>query len=138
MANKNIKLTSAEIGALWTAYNECSSTNCFYKHFLIHLTDQAIKPIIEEAQLINDRLIQYMEDIFTEENFPIPKAFSDDDVDFTAPALFTDLYALSFVYRESRMMNIFYGTMLGKVAREDILNFMEDGLYSSIRIYKNP
>ncbi|MGY0692164.1 DUF3231 family protein [Virgibacillus sp. FSP13] len=136
MEHEDIRLTSTEISALWTLYNESTATNCFYKHFLKHLKDKEIIPIIEKAVSLNDSMISDIERILREEKFPIPKGFSDEDVNFSAPALFTDLYALSFVYREERVVHVLYASMLGKVVRKDIFAFIEECLSTSVALYK--
>ncbi|UNL83133.1 DUF3231 family protein [Priestia koreensis] len=132
----NIPLTSPEIAALWTSYLQHSATTCFYKHFLQHLKDQEIKPIVEEMLALEMSYLQKIEQIFVTESFPIPKAFTDKDVDLTAPALFTDLFALSFVYRVGQMTVPYYATVLTKVARKDVVAYYDEGLMSSKALYK--
>jgi hypothetical protein len=113
METEDIKLTSAEISALWSTYMQSSAVNCFYKHFLQYLKDKDIKPIIEEALALNNGYLVEIEKIFTKEAFPLPKGFSNKDVDLSAPALYTDLYALSFVYRSGQMIMVYFARLLG-------------------------
>lgn len=136
MGNQQIRLTSAEISALWTTYIQNSATVCFYKHFLLHLEDQDIKPIVEEAMAFSKDILNRIGQIFEAEKFPVPKGFSDKDVDSSAPPLYTDLFALSFVYRAKQMIMINYATNLGKVARQDVNKLFEDCLSKTTAIYK--
>ena len=125
MEKSNIKLTTAEIASLWKTYIQNTAVRCFYKHFLQHLQDDEIKSIVEEVMVLVETVIKKIETIFEKENFPIPKGFSDKDIDLSAPALFTDLYALSFVYRQGQVIIPFYSNALTKVTRMDIYNFLK-------------
>lgn len=121
-----VKLTSADITILWKTYIQSTAVRCFYKHFLQNLQDVEIKPMVEEALNNVDYTIGNVEAIFNEEKFPIPKGFSDKDVDLSAPALFTDLYALSFVYRGGQITIPHYANALTKVTRMDIYALLEE------------
>lgn len=67
---------------------------------------------------------------------PIPKGFSDADVDLSAPPLYSDLYALSFVYRVSQVNLTFFASNTTKVARNDVVSFFTTGLESITKLYK--
>ncbi|WP_232284413.1 DUF3231 family protein [Bacillus timonensis] len=132
----HIKLTTAEIAALWRHYNDNTAVRCFYKHFLQHLQDDEIKTIIEEALLLIESHIKKIEEIFTDENFPLPQGFSDKDIDLSAPALYKDSFALSFLYRGTQIIIPFLANSLTKVTRLDIYTFYEECQYSKTRLHK--
>ncbi|TYR81478.1 DUF3231 family protein [Priestia megaterium] len=136
MEEHTIQLTTPEITALWTSYIQSSATICFYKHFLQYLQDSEIKPIVEEALFLEQTCRKKVEAIFTEEKFPIPKGFSDKDVDLSAPPLYTDLFALSFVYRVGQVAVPYYATVLTKVGRSDIVAFFDECLQMTTKLYK--
>ncbi|WP_257350502.1 DUF3231 family protein [Pseudalkalibacillus decolorationis] len=136
MKTENIQLTTSEVAALWSTYIQNSVTRCFYKHFLQHLKDPEIKPLIKEALSLNESFMKQVEKILQKENFPVPKGFTDEDVNLSAPALFTDIFALSFLYRSGQVVTIFYATAIGKVARQDISAFFEDCLFKRTKLYK--
>ncbi|MEK5443621.1 DUF3231 family protein [Fredinandcohnia sp. FSL W7-1320] len=136
MDKSNIKLTTAEIGTLWTIYTENTALRCFYMHFLQHLQDAEIKSIIEEVLTLVETVAGKVKFIFKEESIPIPQGFSDKDVDLSAPALYTDLFALSFLYRGGQVIVPFYATALTKVARKDVVNFIEECLSNESKLYK--
>ncbi|MFC0272100.1 DUF3231 family protein [Metabacillus herbersteinensis] len=87
MEKTDINLSSAEISALWATYIQSSATTCFYKNFLQHMKDQQIKPLIEEALLLNENTLKRITEIFNNEEFPIPIGFSAKDIDLSAPAI---------------------------------------------------
>ncbi|MBM7583685.1 hypothetical protein JOC86_000222 [Bacillus pakistanensis] len=136
MEKQPIRLTTAEISALWTTYIESSAMRCFYLHFIAHIQDQEIRPIIEEAEEFTNMIMNEMENIFREEEFPIPIGFTNKDIDLTAPALYSDLFALSFVYRGGQMIIKYYATILSKVARQDVYELIEKCLIQKTSTYK--
>jgi hypothetical protein len=136
MEKSNIKLTTAEISTLWKTYIQNTAVRCFYKHFLQYLQDVEIKSILEEVVVLVETVIGKVEMIFEKENFPIPKGFSDKDIDLSAPALYTDLFALSFVYRGGQVIIPHYANALTKVTRIDIYNFFAECLNSETELHK--
>lgn len=131
-----IKLTTAEIATLWRSYIQNTAVRCFYKYFVQYLQDEEIKPIIKEAEVLVETIIGKIETIFEKENFPIPKGFSDKDIDLSAPALYTDLFALSFLYRGGQVIIPQYANTLSRVTRIDIYNFFTECLNSETELHK--
>lgn len=136
MEKNNIKLTTTDIAILWKTYIQNTAVRCCYKHFLQHLQDDEIKSIIEEAVVLVEKVIGEIELIFKKENFPIPQGFSDKDIDLSAPALYTDLFALSFVYRGGQVIIPHYANTLTTVSRLDIYNFFAECLNSETELHK--
>jgi hypothetical protein len=95
-----------------------------------------IKPIVEEALSLSEEFVQKVREIFEAENFPLPKGFSDEDNNFSAPALFSDLFALSFVYRGGQMIMVYYADATSKVGRQDIVELYSDCLTKTLSLYK--
>lgn len=136
MEESNIKLTSAEISTLWKTYIQNTAVRCFYKHFLQYLQDVEIKEIIKEVVVFVETVISKLELIFQKENFPVPIGFSEKDTDLSAPALYSDLFALSFVYRSGQVIMPHYSNVLTKVIRLDIYSFFSECLSSEMEIHK--
>lgn len=136
MDKSKIKLTSAEIAALWSTYIQNTATICFYKHFLQGVDDPQIKPIVQEALKLAEEVVQKIIEILKSETFPVPKGFTDEDNNLTAPALYTDLFALSFIYRGGQMIMTYYADALSKVGRQDIVEFYQGCLTQTVNLYK--
>jgi hypothetical protein len=136
LKSHNIRLNSADISGLWKAYIQNTAMLCIVKHFIQHIQDAEIEPVVQEQIYLLESYIEKTKNIFNEENFPIPKGFSEEDVDLSAPALYSDLYALSFVYRLNQMAVGEYATTLPKVARTDVVDFFDECLKTSTSIYK--
>jgi hypothetical protein len=131
----NIDLTSPEIAGLWKNHLQSTAVLCFMKHSAQYIQDGEIKPLVEEQIQILTGSIEKTTRIFTDEGYPIPNGFSDLDVDLAAPPLYTDLYALSFVYRYNQMGINDYGATLSKVARKDVVEFFHQTLQLTTRLY---
>lgn len=81
--------------------------------------DEEIKPLLEKALRISESHFQQSSDIFHTEGIPLPDVFTDQDINYSAPPLFYDMFGLSFVYSMSRlgMINTSFVTL--NVARKD-------------------
>lgn len=132
----SLKLTTSEISGLWTTYIQNSAVECVLKHFLTYLEDSEIRPIVEESLELSQFQSEQINEIFTAEKLPIPVGFSDADVNLSAPPLYTDLFALSFVYRVGQVTLHYFAENATKVAREDIVAFFTTGLVSVTKLYE--
>lgn len=131
-----IKLTATEIAGLWGAYMNESMALQISRHFLDHMKDRDIQPLLRTSIQISEKRLKKIKNIFTAEQFPIPYAYSDNDVYSNAPALFTDLFVLSFLYAKGKMNILNYGRILATVIRDDIIDFFKDTQSDSINLYK--
>lgn len=136
MEERKVKLTTAEIAALWKIYQSNTAVRCFYKHFQQHLQDKKIKSIIEEVLALVESIIEKIEYIFKEEGFPIPDGFSDKDIDLSAPPLYTEYFALSFLYRGGQVIIPSYANVLQRVTRLDLYKFFKECLYRETEIHQ--
>ena len=136
MEQQNIRLTTSEISTLWTTYIKSSALNCFYTHFLTYLRDETIISLIEDSLKTNVETMREIEKLCVSEGFPIPSGFTEKDVDTSAPPLYTDLFALSFVYRGGQVTSSHFTTIVSSVARSDVYDFFEKCLMKSLSLYK--
>lgn len=136
MKEHSIGLTTPEMSSLWKSYMQNTAVLCVVKHFQQHVEDSEIRPILKEQSNLLQEYINKIKKIFKEEEFPIPQGFSDDDVDLSAPRLYTDLYALSFVYRFNQVAVSDYATIFTKVSRTDVVDYFHKCLESSTQLYR--
>lgn len=130
-----VGLSSTEIASLWTTYINDSMSICITKHFLQQSTSKDVRAIVKKAMELSQKHVEDIGNIFKKEDFPIPKGFSDEDVDLSAPPLFFDLFPLSFIYGMSRIGMVGYAALTSNVAREDIRNFFSKCLQSTLELY---
>ena len=128
-------LTSSELASIWRSNAHYSMLRYVYKHILNALDDPDLRPFIEDAIPLFEKRVNLTSEILRMEGQLIPKGFGDEDVDFGAPRLFTDLY---YYYYTLNMMRI--GLLLGVMnlshsVREDIRNFYTESLMSTTSLY---
>lgn len=118
-------LTSAEMGKLWATYMGNSMSKCILSYYLRHVDDPDIKVLLENALKLCNEFLDTTTGILKEENFPIPDAFSEKDVNLEAPRLFHDDYYVHYLkYAVKAGMSI-YSVGYPLVFRQDIVEFLK-------------
>ncbi|MEH7237133.1 DUF3231 family protein [Bacillus sp. JJ1562] len=135
MDKHNVRLSSAEIGGLWTTFMQGGMNVCLIKYFLHHLHDEEIKAILKKSYQIYSGQIKEIKKIYSEEKIPIPDEFSDEDLNLSAPPLFYDSFALTFVYAMSRMNMVNFSFVTSNTAREDVRSFFSTCLSDALNQY---
>ncbi|MFC7062744.1 DUF3231 family protein [Halobacillus seohaensis] len=133
----DIKLTSAEITNLWAAYMNDSGTICHLKYYLNTVEDTEIKSVIQYALDISQLHVNTITEIFTREGYPVPHGFNlNEDVDVTAPRLFSDTYFLNNVNQLGKIGLNAYSMALPVAVREDVYSFFSQCLSESDNLIK--
>jgi hypothetical protein len=135
--NSSARLSSAEIGNTWQFYIQATLARCLLLYFLHHLKDEELISLLKKELFYTDEKIKKMKELYTKEQIPIPDGFSDHDINFDAPPLFYDEYALTFVYSLSRMNMINRAFILGNTARADILDIFTSSILQSVEVYND-
>jgi hypothetical protein len=133
---KQIRLTAGEISQLWLQYLNDSSSICVLTYFLEKAEDLEIKPIIEFAIELSKSHIQKITSILTEEKNVVPYGFSiKEDVDLTAPRLYSDSFVLNFINQMSKVGLTTYAGSVGTSVRSDIRSYYMDCLTETMQLY---
>ncbi|RPF50057.1 DUF3231 family protein [Aquisalibacillus elongatus] len=133
----DIKLTSAEITNLWSAYMNDSSSICHLKYYLNKVEDTEIKSVIQYALDISQSHVNTITDIFTQEGYPVPHGFKlNEDVDVTAPRLFSDTYFLYMINQLGKIGLNAYSMAVSVAVREDVYSFFSQCLRESDNLIK--
>lgn len=130
-----IGLTCTEIGGLWSIYSQESMSICFLTYFLHHLKDEEIIPLVKEALHISKGRLAKIKKFFLAENFPIPAAFSDADVNLAAPRLFNDDFSLSYLYMSNRLAMINLSYTASNNVRLDVLDFFTECIHTTTEMF---
>ncbi len=130
-----VGLSATEIAGLWASYINDSIIVCMSKHLVKYIEDKEVKPLLDDTLRIANGEMEQIRTIFNQEKFPIPKGFTDEDVDLTAPPLFFDLFPLSYVYAMNRLNMMSYSMYVASTAREDIRMFFTNCLVSATDIF---
>lgn len=131
----NIRLTSSEISNLWMSFMNDSMAKCVLSYFLEKTEDSEIQPVLEYALSLSEKHIQTVKDIFEHEDYPIPIGFTNQDVDLTAPRIFSDALHLNYVYHMTKTGFIGYGMALALVARSDVRDFYSECITSTTELH---
>ncbi|MEH7436609.1 DUF3231 family protein [Neobacillus drentensis] len=133
---KQIRLTAGEISQLWLQYLNDSSSICVLTYFLEKAEDFEIKPIIEFAIELSKSHIQKITSILTEEKHVVPYGFNiKEDVDLTAPRLYSDSFVLNFINQMSKVGLTTYAGSVGTSVRSDIRSYYIDCLTETMQLY---
>lgn len=135
MEGNRVRLTSAEIAALWGGYLGDSMANAVLRYFLATVEDAEIEPVIEYAFGLTKEHLSFKNELFEREGFPIPHAFSEEDVNPDAPKLYSDIFMLLYL----RQMGISgmgtYAVSLGTCARMDVREFFTHNLKTAAELF---
>ncbi|WP_117160959.1 DUF3231 family protein [Paraliobacillus sp. X-1268] len=121
--NHNVQLTSAEIANLWTQYMNDTMSICILTHSIEKVQDKDIKDLLEFSISIAKSHIKKINKFLIEENYPIPKGFTKEDVDLNAPPLFTDTFMLVYMHVMTLHGLTGYAGALGTSARADQISY---------------
>jgi len=121
-----IHLTASEISSLWTQYMFDSMSICFIEYALEHLEDNDIIEIYNFSLELAERHVQKAKEFFENENYPIPKGFTEKDVDTKAPRLFQDPFYLYYMYIMSLQGLTGYALSVGNSIRPDLRKYYMD------------
>lgn len=135
MNEKNIRLTSSEIGALWTGYMNDSMSKVVLGFMLQYIQDPEIKPIIQHSYDLSSSHLEKLESIFESEQYAIPNGFTEQDVNMNAPWIFTDLFCLTYVNHMARVGMVGYSGFLAISFRKDICQYFLEGLNEVGNLY---
>ncbi|GEL76967.1 DUF3231 family protein [Tenuibacillus multivorans] len=134
-SGKKIYLTSSEIASLWTGYMNDSMSKYVLSYMLKHIKDKEIKPVVQHAYDISDSHLKQLEDIFQNEQYAKPNAFTKEDVNENAPWLFSDLFCLTYVNHMAKVGMITYSGFVSMCARKDMRDYFTQALTETANLY---
>lgn len=136
MTENRTKLTSAEIGSIWTNYMNDSMAKCILGYFLKDVEDEEIRSIVQFAYDLSSTHIEKLTHIFQEEQLPLPKGLTNEDVNMNAPRLYTDIYMLIYINHMAKAGMLAYSGFVAMSARQDIRTYFVEGLTKTSTLYE--
>jgi hypothetical protein len=130
----NIRLTSGEIGELWTNYVYDSMSKCVISYFLKKCQDTDICSLIEYDLSGITTNLQRTKDILNSVNFPIPIGFTEEDVHLDAGKLYSDVFMLHYIKIKSKFELINYSASRSLCARADVIEHFNNCISSEMDI----
>lgn len=127
----NLELTSAEIASLWSNYQSDSMAVQTISYALSQVEDKDIRSVLKVALSLSQQHVQFIEKLFTYEQFAIPNGFSAQDVNLNAPRLYTDDFFLMYIQNLGKLGMTTYAMALSNAARSDIMHYYKQCLSTS-------
>lgn len=119
----HINLTAAEISSLWVSYQNDTLNICAISFFLTHVEDPQIREILEESLNVAKDNKAKADHFFRQIDHPVPRGFTDEDVNFEAPRLFTDKIYLHYILNITNLNITADTTAITLAARSDLIDF---------------
>ena len=130
------RLTSTELGNLWTTYMNYSAISCFMKHFNQNVEDKDVQAVLAEAQEIANKRVSKVMEIFSREKYPIPIGFSDEDTFIDAPRLYSDVFYMFYMANMVKVGLATNSLFLTTSVREDVREFYHQSCMSTMRLFE--
>ncbi|MEN1968528.1 DUF3231 family protein [Lentibacillus sp. N15] len=134
--DKNIELTAAELSNLWDAYQSDTLAICIIRYFLNHVDDDEIHPLLQRTLDFTEAHIPKIIAFFEGEGNPIPQGFTEDDVNETAPRLFTDNYILRYLHQMGQFGLSAHSFSVSYASRQDIHAYFPECLREHLELHK--
>jgi len=129
------KLTSSEIGCLWTTCIRESAIMCFARYFFEKAEDNVIENIFQQSYELSYQRVNESARFLNSEDIPAPHGFDENDVYIDAPRLYTDSFLMHDMMQTSKMQFTSYSTFLSNSSRTDVRQFFSDCIKSSMVLY---
>lgn len=123
MELNRISLTAPEISSLWTQFMFETMSICFIRYALEHLEDQDIIEIYKQSLELSESHVQKVKEFFEGEGSPIPKGFTEKDVNINAPRLYQDPFYLHYIYIMTLQGLTGYALSLSTSIRADLRKY---------------
>jgi Protein of unknown function (DUF3231) len=123
MEPTRISLTAPEVSSLWTQFMFDTMSISFIKYALEHIKDEEIIEIYKHSLDLSEGHVEKVKEFFIGEGVPIPKGFTDEDVDIHAPRLFQDPFYLYYMYIMTLQGLTGYSLSLSTSIRADLRKY---------------
>lgn len=134
-SHNSTKISSSELGNLWSQYINDSLANCVFRYFLHHVQDKDIGEVIQYALELTERHLKKAAEFLTKENYPIPIGFTDEDVTVEAPPLFSDTYIIVYVHIMTVHGLTRYAGAIGNVIEEEQRKYFIGVISETMELY---
>ncbi|WP_028608566.1 DUF3231 family protein [Paenibacillus harenae] len=129
-------LTAAEVSALWLQYMGDTMAVCMYKYFLQIVEDKEIQPVLKLALQLAESHVAKITAFLKSANFQVPVGFTNDDVNLSAPRLFSDHFLLFYSYIMTIHGLTAYGLAITSSERQDIQNYYSECMESTNKLFQ--
>ncbi|WP_052360748.1 DUF3231 family protein [Oceanobacillus manasiensis] len=122
------KATASEIANLWASYMNASSSTAMLTYFKENVEDEDIRGLLNNAYDLSTFALETTSQLLTESASPVPKGFSEQDVNIKAPRLYSDTYMLHFAINLHILVMTHCTNAISQSSHEDIYRFYTESL----------
>ncbi|MGM0900814.1 MAG: DUF3231 family protein [Bacillota bacterium] len=126
MEKNSIRLTATELASLWTQFMFDTMSIGFIKYALEHMEDNDIIEVYRDALQYSKSHVVKIKEFFKGEEYPLPKGFTEEDVNIEGPRLFQDPFYLNYMYIMSIQGITGYALSVGTSIRSDLRKYYID------------
>lgn len=116
-------LTSSEMGKLWASYIGNTMSTQMLTYFLQNCEDEHIRTLLENGLALSKDFVKRIGEFLKKENFPLPKGFTEEDVNLGAPRLYEDEFYVHYLKYAAKAGMSIYSVAIPLTLREDIREF---------------
>ncbi|WP_371372807.1 DUF3231 family protein [Sporomusa aerivorans] len=124
-SHNSIRLTSVELGFLWSTYMLESLVHHAHKYFVSHIEDENLKSLSQYILDSTGCSLAYLTDLFGQESIPLPRGITAEDIKPAAPRLFSDKFYMIYEVHMSRFALQNYSLAYTQSTCNDIKAFFE-------------
>ncbi|SHG64139.1 DUF3231 family protein [Ornithinibacillus halophilus] len=132
---ETLPLTAPEISSLWTQYIFDSMSVCFFRYAIEHIEDKDILILYQDSLYLSEKHMKKIKGFLKKEKYPIPKGFTEEDVNVKAPRLFQDPFYLFYLYIMALQGLTSYGVSVSTSIRGDVRKYFKDCNTEAMNLY---
>jgi hypothetical protein len=132
---ESIPLSASELGYLWTGYSINEMSKWFLTIFQNQAKDNEIQEVFSNAMTNTTELLSARKELISQEGYSVPLGFSQQDIDTSAPRLFSDKFLILYLHVGTRLGMEFHSKCLSISARVDVREYAMKCLHSSSQLY---
>jgi len=133
-AARQPKLSCAEIAALWTQYMNDSAGLLVNRVMLRHIECDDTKAAYRYAADMGAAHLETIRSFLKQEHYPIPIGFTEEDVDYEAPRLFSDVFCQHYLNIMSLHGCHGYSGAVTTSSREDVRQYFSACSASAVEL----
>ncbi|KPU42441.1 hypothetical protein OXPF_42260 [Oxobacter pfennigii] len=131
-----IPLIVSEISGLYNTYMNDSAAICMLKYFLKYTDDEETRTILYDALSLSERHLEDIKLFLEQDGLAIPDGFGEDDVNESAPRLFTEPFYLFYLGTLAGFGMDGYSLITRYTARPDVMDFFIKCLHEASELLK--
>ena len=132
--HESVPLTSSELGYLWTGYAINEMSKWFLTVFQAQAKDEDVKAVYSYALEISSEILSSRGDLLNNDGYPLPKGFSQKDINLDSLPLFSDRFLLHYLHIGARVGLVFHSRSLALATRLDVRKYHNDCLQTAIQL----